>query len=352
MLELGPLSFAWPTMLWLLAGWVTLAAFYVIRVLRQRPLGSIAGLVWTAPDGARPGWLKRHGPALLSLIGLLVWVLAIARPHAMVALPSLRQTLVLALDISGSMRAKDITPDRMTVVRDTAKLFVANQPSHTRIGVVAVAATAALTQTPTDKHEPVVEAIDRLQPQRGTALGSGLAISLAALVPEAAVEVELLIDPQAKPLRRWRDPDPVVIAPGAAPPADPNSSAAIILISDGQSNVGPDTIKAAQLVAKYGVRVFTIGIGTPEGTALEVEGWSMRVKLDESVLKKVAETTQGQYFRATDGSQLSKVYEYLSARLAVEAREPLEISALFAAAGTLLTITGVLLSLAWFRRVL
>lgn len=355
MLDVGPLSFAWPSLLVLLGVWGGLVAFYALSAVRRQPRPALAGLVWTGPGGgAAPSRLRRHLPAALSLLGLLCWTVAIARPHAMVALPSIRRTVLLALDISGSMRATDIKPDRLSAVRETAKLFVAHQPARTRIGLVAIAATAAVAQSPTDRHEPVIEAIDRLQPQRGSAIGSGLAIALATLVPDAAVDVEMLIDPQSRPLRRWRDPDPVVKMPdpAKATPAQVNPAAAVILITDGQSNVGPDPVKAAELAAKYGVRVFTIGIGTAQGTTVEVEGWSMRVKLDEGVLRKIAETTGGQYFGAGDGEQLAGVYDYLTARLAVDGREPVEITALFSAAGCVLAIAGVLLSLAWFRRVI
>jgi Ca-activated chloride channel family protein len=136
-------------------------------------------------------------------------------------------------------------------------------------------------------------------------------------------------------------------------PVPPGSftSAAIILLTDGQSNVGPNPIEAARMAAERGVRVFTVGFGTAEGEILRFEGWSMRVRLDEEALKTIAELTQGEYFFAGSASDLKKVYETLSSRLVLETRET-EITALFTAAAALLALLGALLSLLWFNRIL
>ena len=139
-------------------------------------------------------------------------------------------------------------------------------------------------------------------------------------------------------------------AKAAAPASD--RSVAIVLLSDGDSNTGPDVIDAARVAADHGVRVYTVGIGTPEGVVISVEGWSARVRLEEQALKQVADMTGAEYFRAQDAEGLKRVYQTLSARLAFDKTDLVEISALFAALGALLTACAALLSLWWYGRVL
>jgi len=250
--------------------------------------------------------------------------------------------------MSGSMKATDIAPTRMAAAREAARAFVSEQPDHVRIGVVGIAAAAAVVQSPTTKREDILSALDRLEPQRGTALGSGLVISLDTAVPEARIDVDGFINPRRDhPVPE--EPNDAVeksFAPGE------NVSVAIVLLSDGQSNVGPEPQKAAELAAKYGVRIYTVGMGTTDGVIVKVDGWSMRTRLDEEALQKVASTTRGEYFHAANAGDLKKIYRTLGAKLAFEKQRPTEVTAVFAGLGALLAMVGALLSMAWFNRIL
>jgi Ca-activated chloride channel family protein len=264
-------------------------------------------------------------------------------------LPSRIQTVVLALDMSGSMRADDVKPTRFAVARQVAKEFLAQQPASVKVGLVGVSGTASVTQAPSRSKDDVSAAIDRLQPQRGSALGSGLVIALTTLLPRAGFDVERFMT-----TGKYEPPK----TDGGAPPdndaaaQDVGGAGAIVLISDGEANAGPDVIQAAQIAAKYGVRIYTVGIGTKEGAVLALDGMSARVRLDDEVLRKVADTTGARYFRIEEAVEMKQVYKSLSARLAFEKRDLVEITALFTALGALLAACTGLLSLWWFGRVL
>jgi Ca-activated chloride channel family protein len=221
--------------------------------------------------------------------------------------------------------------------------------------VVTFAGTAAVAQAPTPNREDLLAAIDRFQLQRATAIGSGILVSLKAIFPDADFDLrssnprrEPMSDSlRGTPLDRMHDPDKPVFKP--VPPGS-YTSAAIILLTDGQSNVGPNPIEAARMAAERGVRVFTVGFGTTEGEILRFEGWSMRVRLDEETLKTIADLTQGEYFYAGSAEDLKKVYQTLSSRLVLETKET-EITALFSAAAAVLASLSALLSLLWYNRI-
>ncbi|OVZ57437.1 hypothetical protein CDO44_18135 [Pigmentiphaga sp. NML080357] len=349
MANLPALSFLWPNMLWLLFLVPLLGLAYWRLDKRRRSLAARYPALDVVGASVRHSALRRHLPPSLLLLGLCALIVAMARPQALMMLPSRLETVVLAMDMSGSMRADDIKPTRIYAAQRAAKEFVDQQPANVSVSVVAVAGAAAVVQSPTRKREDVVAAIERLEPQRGTALGSGLIIALATLLPNAGIDVERFLDGGSA--RGAAPPD--LSAAGKAESAVPGSypAGAIVLLSDGQNNTGPDAIKAAEVAAGYGVRIFTVGVGTPEGTTLTADGWSMRVRLDEDVLKKVADMTGAQYFRAEDAGELRKVYRSLSARLAFDKRDVVEITALFTALGALLAVCSGLLSLWWFGRV-
>ena len=345
------ITLAWPLMLWLLLLLPLIAALYWHGLARRRRDGlRYANLVPAVATASR--W-RRHTPPVLLLLALASLLFAITRPSAVVMLPSRVETVMLAIDASGSMRATDVKPDRISAAQSAAKTFIDDQPGHVRIGVVAVAGAAAVVQPPTESREDLVQAIDRFQLQRGTALGSGLVISLATLLPQGAIDVEKLINPQGPPPPAGRELGAAAKPGSDTKPVTPgsNTAAAIVLLSDGVSNIGPDPLKMAQVAADHGVRVFTVGIGTPEGTTLTANGWSMRVRLDEDTLKKIATTTGGEYFRAGTAPDLKKIYKVLSARLAFDKHISTEVTALFVALGALFAMTGALLSLLWFNRI-
>lgn len=339
----------WPRMLGLLA-LVPLLGYLYWRLLRRGKHMAVRYPSLELIGGAGPvGASRRYLPPVLFLLGLASLLFAVARPQAVMSLPSRLETVVLAMDMSGSMRATDIEPSRIVAAREAARQFIAEQPFNVNVGVVAVAGAAAVVQSPSRKREDIVASIDRMQPQRGTALGTGLIIALDTALPGNTINVERFLkggpalDPPPAPGMPGSLIEPV--APGSYP------SSAVILLSDGQSNTGPDPLKAAEAAAQQGVRIFTVGIGTTEGMTLSVDGWSMRVRLDEDVLKKVADMTGAQYFQAKDAADLKSIYQSLSSRLAFDKQQPVEISALFAALGALLAGLSGILSLWWFGRI-
>jgi Ca-activated chloride channel family protein len=340
------LAFYWPKLLWLAAALPLLVLLYawVVR-RRRRALAKFAQLAMMREAAAATGAWRRYTPPVLYFLALVLMVIAIARPHATITVPSAQRTIILAMDVSGSMRAKDVAPSRLVAAQEAARTFVKLVPATTRIGVVAFAGTASVVQHPTQNREDVMAAIDRFQLQRGTAIGSGIIVSLAALFPGQGIQVTELGAP-----RSLRLPDPEKKEFQPVPPGS-YESAAIILLSDGQRTAGPEIQKAAQMAAERGVRVFTVGIGTPTGEALSFEGMSMRVKLDEEALKQIANATRGDYFPATSAKDLLKVYEQLNAKLVFEKKD-LEITALVAAAAAVLALLAAGLSMLWFNRIL
>jgi Ca-activated chloride channel family protein len=216
---------------------------------------------------------------------------------------------------------------------------------------VAIAGAAAVVQSPTDNREDIVQAIDRFQLQRGSAIGSGLIISLATLLPDSGIDVEQLVS--GRPVPPWLEAARKAESEKSKPvPPGSNGSAAIILLSDGQANVGPDPLEAAKLAAARGVRIHTVGIGTVEGINLGFEGWSMRVRLDDEVLRKIATMTRGEYLHASNAAELKKVYRQLTTRLVLEKKRSTEVTAVFVALGALFAMLGAILSVFWFNRIL
>ena len=347
------MTFLWPEMLWLLLIVPALVSgyFYLLRRKHEVALryASLSMVKEAIGAGQR---FRRHIPPLLFLIALIALIVAIARPAAVVTLPSQHLTIILAMDVSGSMRAIDVQPNRISAAQAAAKAFVAEQPSNVRIGVVSFAATASVVQPPTRNREDIIAAIDRFQLQRATAIGSGIIVALATIFPDAGIDVSSMIygrnAPRGMPLDQAGKADKPEFKP--VPPGS-YSSAAIILLTDGQRTTGPDSIEAARMAADRGVRVFTVGFGTAGGDTLGFEGWSMRVRLDEATLKEIANMTRGQYFYAGTAKDLKKVYESLNSRILLEKKD-MEITALFAAAAALTALVSALLSLLWFNRIL
>ncbi len=351
-------------MLWLLAVIPLLIGLYIL-LLRRRKKSALryASLSMVKDAMGKGAGFRRHVPPLLLLLSITVLVFAVARPAAYVTLPSSRGTVILAMDISGSMRASDIQPTRLVAAQDAAREFIAAQPKSVRIGVVAFAATAALVQPPTQNREDLLSAISRFRLQRGTAVGNGILASLSAIFEGTDVDPGVPASggyqaPQnGGPRQRGGSGAPLGEAPQssgiARDPVAPGSysSAVVILLTDGQTNTGPDPLETAQKAADLGIRVFTVGLGTTQGNIVGFYGRSMRVQLDESSLKAIAERTHARYFRAGNESELKDIYKLLSNQLVLE-REKSEITALFAAGGALIALIAAVLSLLWFSRVL
>lgn len=338
------MSFIWPFMLWLLLAVPACVALYLLVLRRKRRAAlRFASLAMVRGAMRDDGWFRRHLPPLLFLLALTAMIVAVARPTAVVTLPSEERTIVLALDVSGSMRAPDVEPTRLAAAQAAARDFVAKQPRETRIGVVAFAATASLVQAPTQSREDINTAIDRLHLQYGTSVGSGILVSLATIFPEADIAVAGFDEPDGSgaPVRDAR----VRVPPGS------HDFAAIILLTDGQTTTGPDPVEAARIAADFGVRVFTVGMGTTAGEVIKFEGWSMRVGLDEDTLAAIAHVTRGEYFQAHGAADLMNIYRMLNTRLSMRT-EQTEISALFAGAGAVFALLAAGLSLVWFNRIL
>jgi Ca-activated chloride channel homolog len=345
-------KFLWPEFLALLVLVPLLAGLYVWLLRRRKRLAMRYANLSLVKEalGRGPGW-RKHVPPALFLLALTALFVAVARPTAVITLPSQQGIVILAMDVSGSMRAADVEPNRLTASQVAAKAFVAEQPSTTRIGVVSFAGTAALVQPPTRNKEDILAAIDRFQLQRATAIGSGIIVSLAAIFPDAGIDIGNLTygrEPRSLSIDQKKDKDKAAFKP--VPPGS-YTSAVIILLTDGQRTTGPDSIEAAKMAADRGVRVFTVGVGTPQGEIIGFEGWSMRVRLDEETLKQIANITHGEYFYAGNAVDLKKIYENLNARLVLEKKET-EISALLAGLGALLAVMAAALSVLWFHRIL
>jgi Ca-activated chloride channel family protein len=336
------MTFLWPTALWLLAALPVLIGLYAWALRRKKKLAlrySSLSLIREAVSSGQS--LRRHVPPALFLAAMAGMLLAGARPAAIVTLPSQHETVILAMDVSGSMRAEDVKPNRLVASQAAARAFIDDTPRSTRIGIVAFAGSASLVQAPTSNREHAAAAIEQFQLQHATAVGSGILVSLKAIFPESD------FDPfNMKPRMRSA-------AAGGSAAVKPGSygAAAIILLTDGQTTTGPDPIEAARLAAERGVRVFTVGVGTPEGEILTGEGWSIRVRLDEDALKQIADLTGGEYFHAGTAVDLKKVYQALNSKLVMEKQET-EITALFAVAAALLALLSAALSLLWFNRIL
>ena len=346
------MTFLWPELLWLLVVVPALIGLYVLLLRRKKKQALRYASLGMVRDAMGAGQrFRRHVPPLLFLLALIVLIVAVARPTATITLPSQHETIILAMDVSGSMRAADVEPNRIGAAQAAARAFIADQPASARIGVVSFAATASVVQPPTRNREDILAAIDRFQLQRGTAVGSGILVSLKTIFPD--VEFDLRgsnprDDPRGVPLDKAGASGKA--APKTVPPGS-YTSAAIILLTDGQTTTGPNPIEAARMAADRGVRVFTVGIGTPNGEILGSEGWSMRVRLDEESLKTIANVTHGEYFYASNAMDLKKVYESLNTRLALETRQT-EVTALLAAAAAVITLLAAFLSMLWFNRIL
>ena len=339
------MTFLWPEMLWFMLALPMLLGAY-IWVLRRKKKQAVryASLTMVREAMGAGQRIRRHIPPLLLFLSLGAMLLALARPQATVTLPTQHETVILAMDISGSMRATDVEPNRLVAAQNAAKQFVAEQPENVRVGVVAFAGTATVAQAPTRNREDVIAAIDRFQLQRATAIGSAIIVSLATIFPNQGIDVGELTYGNAKKGEKSAAPARKPVPPGSY------ASAVVILLTDGQRTTGPDSVQAAKMAAERGVRIYTVGVGTPDGKIIGFEGWSMRVRLDEETLKAIADITRGEYFYAGNAVDLKKVYQALNAKLVLE-RKKTEVTAILAGVAALFAVVSAALSLAWFHRI-
>ncbi|MGE5640312.1 MAG: VWA domain-containing protein [Clostridia bacterium] len=324
----------WPHSLWLLAALPVLTAGYVWQVRRDRRASAVHGRLLAQALSGRGA--RRHvAPALVAL-ALASLMVAMARPQAMLTLPSAHPTIILAIDVSGSMQADDVAPTRLGAAQAAAREFARNLPADARLGLVAFSDAAQMVQAPTLSRQAIVDAIDTLQPQLGTAIGSGLLTSLQAIFPEGRFDPDYAGDASAGASSRRRDPA--------------GDAGAVVLLTDGQNTDGPPPENIALIAAKHGVRVYTVGVGTPAGRIYKGLTGSMLVGIDEAALKTISSLTKGEYFYARTAPDLQKIYANLGKHV-VLARDAIELSAFFCAAAALALVLSATLSLLSFGRV-
>jgi Ca-activated chloride channel family protein len=277
---------------------------------------------------------RRHVPFALFATAIALICFALARPTVSLALPERQGTVILTFDVSNSMRARDIEPTRIAAAKAAAVAFAQRQPSSVRIGVVAFADSAVTVLRPTNVTADVIAAIKRLSVGGGTSLGQGILTSLDAIAGK-----KLTIDVSAL------ESDAGSVKIGFF------GSSTIVLLSDGENTSGPDPLSLAQVASTAGVRIHTIGLGTTQGTVVQIDGFSVATALDEDLLKKIAQVTDGTYDQATDAPALAQIYKSIHLEFKT-VKKPREATALFASAGGLLLVLGSALSLAWFGRVI
>jgi Ca-activated chloride channel family protein len=340
------MSFLWP---WMLLSVLVLPALvwaYRRQMHRHEQVRAQyrkLGLLPATPSGSAP-WRRYLVQASFAL-GLLLLLVALARPQAALQLPRAEGTILLVFDVSGSMAATDLEPNRMETAKTLAREFVERQPAQIRIGVVAFSDSGLSIQQASTERADVLTAIARLTPQRGTSLGYGLFAALETLEND---------DPNAPP-RSEGDEDERLYSnlPPATPepvPAGSDRSKLIVLFTDGENTAEPEPLEAAQVVSDRGIRIFPIGIGTTEGAVLELEGFQVFSSLNEELLDDLADLSAGTYFNASTVEDFNSIYQDLELELVVRA-EKMEITALLAGFGLLLLMIGGVASMLWFGRV-
>ncbi len=325
------MTFGWPFVLWALVA-LPLLAWVYLRLQLRRPRGvvlvpNVEMLARAA--GGRVRW-RRWAPPALYLLGIGMVLIGLARPAAPLPVPAREGVVVLSIDVSRSMLADDLQPNRLTGAKMAAHEFVRALPGGFRVGLVTFSSYATTVVPPTTDRARIHDAIDRLTPEYATAIGEGLLEAIWALPG------------RVRPL-----------AGGAAPPAPAGKLPAgvVVLLSDGQSNRGTHPIEAARIARDLQVKVYTVGIGTPEGTTLNIAGRSILVRLDEETLRGMAETAGGAYYRTTNLRELRQVYRHLGREIGWE-RRPTEVTALAAGVALVCLVAAVVSSRLVVHRVL
>lgn len=341
------MTFLWPGYLWMMLALPALPAAYLWLLRRRRQQALRFSSVGAVRAAAGHSW-RRHVPPALFLLAFSALLFAAARPVARVPLPWARSTILLAIDVSLSMRVSDVKPTRIAAAKDAAKSFLEELPKDIEVGLVTFAGSSQVLQRATLDREALVSAIDGFQLQFGTAIGNAIVQCLAELFPDQGIDVGEMtfgrrsrgrgLDDSAKPPPRQVVP----VKPGSY------GSAAIILLSDGRRTTGIDTLEAAKMAADRGVRIYVIGLGVVEGMVGAQEGLPIYMQLDEPTLQEVARMTGGEYHHAGDADTLRSVYQQLGSRVEVVTREN-ELAPLLALIAAVLLVSAGALSVLWFR---
>ena len=324
------MSFIWPLVLLSLLA-LPVCAYMYTRLQRRRSAAAtgLGSLGAQAAGTAALAGRRRHIPPIILLAGVALLAVATARPQLELPVPRLEGTVVLAMDVSASMAADDVLPTRMEAAKLAAKSLAERRPGSAKMGVVAFGEGGLIVQPPTDDDEALNATIDRLVPQSGTSLGRGMLTALNLVAPEQGM--------------------------GQADGTDDSSSrgafapAIIVMLTDGENTEPPDPAEVAQMAIERGVRVYTVGVGTEQGTAVEVDGFSLFTQLNEPVLQQVSLLAEGGYFRLDDTDDIPSVYEDLETEFVVES-EKVEVTSAVGGIGALLLLAGGALSLFWFGR--
>ncbi|HSW15913.1 MAG TPA: VWA domain-containing protein [Ramlibacter sp.] len=341
--------FLWPQYLWLMLVLPLLPAAYIWLLRRPRKQAvrySSLGVVRAAAAGVH--W-RRHVPPALLLLALAVLLFAAARPMAALTLPWARSTILLAMDVSLSMRVSDVKPNRLEAAQEAAKSFLRELPKDIEVGLVTFAGSSQVAQRATTDRTSLVTAIDNFQMQMGTAVGNAIVLCLAELFPDQGIDVGEMSFGSRQRGRSLDDAGKA--APRQITPVAPGSyrSAAIILLSDGRRTTGVDTLDAAKMAADRGIRIYVVGLGTVDGDAAAMDGMPIYLRLDEPTLREVARMTGGEYHHAGTAEKLRSVYENLGSRLQVQTRET-EFTGLLALGAAVLAAASGALSMLWFGR--
>ncbi len=312
------MTFTWPIVLWGLTLVPILAVLYVLAQRRRRKYAvRFTNLALLKHVAARGPGMRRHLPPLLYLVGLGALLFSLARPMAVIAVPREQTSVMLVMDVSGSMTADDLQPNRMAAARQAARTFVEELPQTIEVGLVTFNNRASLQAAPSADRNAVLRSIDNLEAQGGTAIGDGLDLALDQLAQR----------PSDEEGQR---------APGV-----------VVLLSDGQPTDGMPWETAAERAATEDVKVYTVGIGQRDEVVM-IDG-RIPVQLDERTLQQIAQQTEAQYFYAAESTQLEEVYSELGSQLSwVE--EQTEITALVTAAGAVLLLAAGGLSMLWMQR--
>lgn len=323
------MTFQWPALLLLLLLLPGLVVFYVWTLRRpSRQPVRYTQVPVLAQAIARSGRWRRHRPAALAGMAFAGVILAIARPVAPMPVPASQNTVVLSIDVSRSMLASDLPPTRMEAAKAAAQDFVQALPRGIKVGLVTFSSYATVIVSPTADRARVLEAIDLLTTEFATAIGDGLLEAVWALPG------------------RQRPASAFEPAPAPKRPVIPGT---VVLLSDGQSNRGALPQDAARIAREQDVKVYTVGIGTPEGTFLNLGGRSIWVRLDEDTLREMAEIAGGSYFHARSVLELRRVYRQLSRVIGWEYK-PTEVGALASAVAVLLMVGALGMSLLGVNR--
>jgi Ca-activated chloride channel homolog len=322
---MSELSLTWPwALLGLLVVPLLVAGYRRVRRRQEARRAALAadGLVLRAPAPSR--W--QHLGAALLVAAVAVMVLSLTRPVASVAEPQREGTVVLAFDVSNSMAATDVKPSRLEAAKAAARAFIAKQPASVRIAVVAFGGTALVTQRPTQDRAAVLAAVARLRPGGDTSLADGILGGLSAIV--------------GKPVKAPGDAEK---GTDGETPIGYHNGTVIVLLTDGEDTTDEGPSPAAQLASSAGVRVDPVGLGTPTGATIEVDGFSIATALDEASLRSVAEVTGGTYRRASDAASLAAVYDAIELRWTTRT-VPHEVTSWLAALAAVLLLGGAAVS--------